>query len=137
MSATESSSLSAFDTISRRVAPAPPVQRLGERLAVVRAPRELDEGAARAFARTVLTATDDGVRELVLDLTAVGDHAWAAVYALCELEAHLCEACCDSVAAAGDPVLVQDLRAVGLDHAWSLVGTVDEALSALLARPVA
>jgi anti-anti-sigma regulatory factor len=135
MSATESSATAFVST--GPASAAAPFQRLGERLAVIRAPGELDEGAARAFARTVLAATDAGARELVLDLTGIHQHAWPAVYALCELEAHLCEACCDAVAAAASPVLVQDLRAVGLDHAWSLVGSVDEALSEILARPVA
>ena len=112
------------------------VERLGERLAAITAPPVLDEHAARAFGRLALTACDEGARELVLDLTGVRRHAWPAVYALCELEAHLSEACCDPVAAAAHPLLVQDLRAVGLDRAWALMPTRAVALADLLARPV-
>lgn len=113
-----------------------PVRRLGERLAIVRAGVRLDEPQARAFARGVLTVAADGARELVLDLTAVREHAWPAVYVLCELEAHLTEACCEPVAAAANPRLVVDLGAVGLDRAWSLSTTLDAALAGLLGRPV-
>jgi anti-anti-sigma regulatory factor len=112
------------------------VQRLGERLAVITAPPVLDEQAARAFGRLALSASDDGARELVLDLTGVHRHAWPAVYALCELEAHLSEACCEPVAAAAHPLLIQDLRAVGLDRAWALMPTAAVALADLLARPL-
>lgn len=111
-------------------------QRLGERLAVVTAPPVLDEQAARAFGRVALGACEDGARELVLDLTGVRRHAWPAVYALCELEAHLSEACCDPVAAAAQPLLVQDLRAVGLDRAWTLTPSRTAAIGDLLLRPV-
>ncbi|HEU4657076.1 MAG TPA: hypothetical protein VFR97_06105 [Capillimicrobium sp.] len=117
------------------IEPAPlTVERLGERLGVVTAPPVLDERAARAFGRIALTACDDGVRELVLDLTGVRRHAWPAIYALCELEAHLSEACCEPVAAAAHPLLVQDLRAVGLDRAWALMPTRESALADLLGR---
>lgn len=112
------------------------VRRLGERLAVVTAPRLLDEPAARAFARSALEVCADGARELVLDLTPVRRHAWPAVYALCELEARLSDSCCDPVAAAAHPLLVQDLRAVGLDRAWTLATTPAEAIADLLSRPV-
>jgi anti-anti-sigma regulatory factor len=135
MSATDSFSTTRSVSSGRRPAEVP-VRRLGERVAIVRGPRELDEQAARALGRSILAATDDGARELVLDLTAVRAHAWPAVYALCELEAHLTEACCESVAATPNPMLVQDLRAVGLDHAWALAPSVDDALADLLVRPV-
>ncbi|HEY8585024.1 MAG TPA: hypothetical protein VIL49_18845, partial [Capillimicrobium sp.] len=85
----------------------------------------------------VLAACDDGARELVLDLTTARRHAWPAVYALCELEAHLSEACCEPVAAAALPLLVQDLRAVGLDRAWTLVPSRGAALADVLGRPLA
>lgn len=111
------------------------VRRLGERLAVVSAGEWLDEDRARAFARCVLRATEDGARELVLDLTGVRQHAWPSIYALCELEARLSEACCEPVATAAGPLLTQDLRAVGLDQTWEIAPTVDEALGELLARP--
>ena len=114
-----------------------PLRRLGERLAVVQAPQQFNETVARDLSRTVLELCDDGVRELVLDLSGVRRHAWPAVYALCELEAHLTEACCAPVAVAAHAVLVQDLRAVGLDRAWALSESVDAALADLLARPVA
>lgn len=136
MSATERQST------TTRLAPAPgvgtalDVLRLGERLAVLTAPPTFDEPAARAFGRTALAVCDDGVRELVLDLTGVRRHAWPAVYALCELEAHLTEACCEPVAAAAHPLLVQDLRAVGLDRAWALMPSREVAVADLLARPV-
>jgi anti-anti-sigma regulatory factor len=111
------------------------VRRLGERLAVVNAGEWLDEERARAFARCVLRTTQEGVRELVLDLSKVRHHAWPSIYALCELEARLSEACCEPVSAAASPLLEQDLRAVGLDQTWDLAPTVDEALGDLLARP--
>lgn len=128
-------------TTARRTTPATAphpfgVERLGERLAIVTAPPVLDEHAARAFGRLALAACDDGARELVLDLSGVRRHAWPAVYALCELEAHLSEACCEPVAAAAHPLLVQDLRAVGLDCAWALMPTRAIALADLLSRPV-
>jgi anti-anti-sigma regulatory factor len=112
-----------------------PVKRLGERLAVVTAGARLDEQHARAFAQAVLRSTSEGVRELVLDLSAVRQYAWPAVYALCELEAHLLEACCAPVAVAADEQLVRDLEAVGLERAWSLCGSLPEALADLLRRP--
>jgi anti-anti-sigma regulatory factor len=112
------------------------VRRLGERLAVVCAGSRLDEPTARAYSHAVLRATTDGVRELVLDLSAVRYHAWPAIYALCELEAHLIEACCDPVAVAADASLVRDLEAVGLERAWSMCPSVDVALTQLLVRPV-
>jgi anti-anti-sigma regulatory factor len=111
-----------------------PVRRMGERLAVIDAGEWLDESLARRFARTVLQATEDGVRELVLDLSRVRYHAWPAVYALCELEARLSEACCEPVAAAAHDELVEDLHAVGLDRAWSLSPTLPAALADLLGR---
>ena len=111
------------------------VRRLGERLAVVSAGEWLDEERARAFARCVLRTTQEGVRELVIDLSEVRHHAWPAIYALCELEARLSEACCEPVAAAASALLTQDLRAVGLDQTWELAPTVDEALGEMLARP--
>lgn len=111
------------------------VRRLGERLAVVSAGEWLDEERARAFARCVLRATQEGVRELVIDLSEVRHHAWPAIYALCELEARLSEACCEPVAAAAGGLLTQDLRAVGLDQTWELAPTVNEALGELLVRP--
>jgi len=113
-----------------------PVRRLGERLAIVSAGARLDEPIARAFAHAVLRTAGEGVSELVLDLSAVRHHAWPAVYALCELEAHLIEACCDPVAVAADEQLVRDLQAVGLERAWTLYPSVPEALTELLARPV-
>jgi anti-anti-sigma regulatory factor len=111
------------------------VRRLGERLAVVSAGEWLDEERARAFARCVLRATEEGVRELVLDLTKVRHHAWPSIYALCELEARLSEACCEPVSAAAGALLTQDMRAVGLDQTWEISPTVDVALGDLLARP--
>lgn len=113
-----------------------PVRRLGDRLAVVGAGARLDEPTARSYARAVLRATHDGASELVLDLSAVRQHAWPAIYALCELEAHLVEACCDRVAVAVDDVLARDLEAVGLQRVWTLRATVPDALADLLARPV-
>ncbi|MCW3006029.1 MAG: hypothetical protein JWP17_655 [Solirubrobacterales bacterium] len=113
-----------------------PVKRLGERLAVISAGSRLDEPDARAFARTALCLTSQGVRELVLDLSAVRHHVWPAVYALLELEAHLLEACCAPVAVAADAHLVRDLEAVGLERVWSLRGSLADALADLLARPV-
>jgi hypothetical protein len=127
-----------FTTELRASGPPPApfsIRRFGERLAIVDAGTRLDEAGARAFSRAVLRATDEGARELVLDLSRVRDHAWPAVYALCELEAHLSEACCDPIAAAANALLVQDLRTVGLDQAWRLWPTLPEALSDLLARP--
>jgi len=112
------------------------VHRLGDHLAVVSASARLDEPIARAFAHAVLRTAGEGVSELVLDLSAVRHHAWPAVYALCELEAHLIEACCDPVAVAADEHLVRDLQAVGLERAWTLCRSVPEALTELLARPV-
>jgi anti-anti-sigma regulatory factor len=112
------------------------VRRLGDHLAVVSAGARLDEAIARAFAHAVLRTAGDGVSELVLDLSTVRHHAWPAVYALCELEAHLIEACCDPVAVAADEQLVRDLQAVGLERAWTLCPSVPEALMELLARPV-
>lgn len=112
------------------------VRRLGERLAVVSIGARLDEPTARAFSHAVLRMTTSGVTELVLDLSAVRHHAWPAVYALCELEAHLIEACCEPVAVAADEQLVRDLQAVGLERAWTLCPSVPVALTALLARPV-
>jgi anti-anti-sigma regulatory factor len=112
------------------------VQRLGERLAVISAGSVLDESHARAFSRAVLGATASGTRELVLDLSGVRHHAWAAVYALCELEARLLEACCEPVAVAADPRLVRDLQTVGLQEAWSLRPSLPQALTELLSRPV-
>ncbi len=113
-----------------------PVHRLGEHLAIIGAGSRLDERAARAYSHAVMQATKDGVCELVLDLSAVRHHAWTAVYALCELEAHLVEACCEPVAVAAEASLVRDLRAVGLERAWALCETVPDALATLLARPV-
>lgn len=138
MSATERQSTGSPAPLAAPIPGAAPpgVQRLGERLAVVTAPPVLDERAARAFALGALGACDEGARELVLDLTAVRRHAWPAVYALCELEARLSDACCDPVAAAAHPLLVQDLRAVGLDRAWTLVAARAQAIADLLARPV-
>jgi anti-anti-sigma regulatory factor len=112
------------------------VRRLGDHLAVVSAGARMDEPVARAFAHAVLRAAGAGVSELVLDLSAVRHHAWPAVYALCELEAHLIEACCDPVAVAADEQLVRDLQAVGLERAWTLCPSVPDALTELLARPV-
>lgn len=113
------------------------VRRLGDRLAVVSAGARLDEPVARAFAHTVLrTARDGGVSELVLDLSVVRYHAWPAVYALCELEAHLLEACCEPVAVAADELLLRDLQAVGLERAWTLCPNLPAALAELLGRPV-
>lgn len=112
------------------------VQRMGDGLAVVSAGARLDEAAARAFAHSVLRTAADGASEIVLDLSAVRHHAWPAVYALCELEAHLAEACCDPVAVAAEEHLVRDLQAVGLERAWMLCASVPEALAGLLARPV-
>jgi anti-anti-sigma regulatory factor len=112
------------------------VRRLGDRLAVVSAGARLDEPIARAFAHAVLRTASEGVSELVLDLSTVRHHAWPAVYALCELEAHLIEACCDPVAVAADEQLVRDLQAVGLERAWMLCPSVPDALTKLLARPV-
>jgi anti-anti-sigma regulatory factor len=131
--------MTAIDSSAARLAPAPRsvpflVRRMGERLAVIDAGEWLDESRARRFSRAVLQTTDDGVRELVLDLSRVRHHAWPAVYALCELEARLSEACCEPVAAAANSVLVQDLRAVGLDRAWSLSPTLPDALADLLGR---
>jgi hypothetical protein len=114
-----------------------PVRRLGDRLAIVSAGARLDEATARAFAHVVLRTAVEGATELVLDLSVVRHHAWPAVYALCELEAHLIEACCDPVAVAADELLVRDLQAVGLERAWALCPNVTSALSELLARPVA
>jgi anti-anti-sigma regulatory factor len=113
-----------------------PVRRLGDHLAVVSAGGRLDEPIARAFSHAVLRTASEGVSELVLDLSGVRHHAWPAVYALCELEAHLIEACCEPVAVAADELLVRDLQAVGLERAWTLCPNVSAALSALLARPV-
>jgi hypothetical protein len=113
------------------------VRRMGERLAVIDAGEWLDEPMARRFGRAVLQATQDGVRELVLDLSRIRYHAWPAVYALCELEARLSEACCEPVAAAAEAKLVEDLHAVGLDRAWSLSPTLPAALADLLGRPPA
>jgi anti-anti-sigma regulatory factor len=112
------------------------VRRLGDHLAVVSAGARLDEPVARAFAHAALRTAGEGVSELVLDLSAVRHHAWPAVYALCELEAHLIEACCDPVAVAADEQLVRDLQAVGLERAWALCPSVPDALTELLARPV-
>ncbi len=137
MSTTRSSSTSAaLDHGRAPAAPAYPVRRLGERLAVVEAPPQFTEAVARDFSRAVLALCADGIRELVLDLSAVRRHAWPAVYALCELEAHLSEACCAPVAVSAHSVLVQDLRAVGLDRAWGLSGSTQGALAELLRRPV-
>jgi len=113
-----------------------PVHRLGDRLAIVSAGPRLDEPIARAFAHAVLRTASEGVTELVLDLSGVRHHAWPAVYALCELEAHLIEACCDPVAVAADGQLVRDLQAVGLERAWALCPNVPVALTELLSRPV-
>jgi anti-anti-sigma regulatory factor len=113
------------------------VRRLGERVAIVSAGSRLDERRAREFSRTVLRATADGARELVLDLSAVRHHAWSAVYALCELEAHLLEACCEPVVVAAEEHLVHDLETVGLERAWALRPSLPQALAELLARPVA
>lgn len=113
-----------------------PVRRLGDRLAVVSAGARFDEPTARSYAQAVLRATHDGVSEVVLDLSAVRQHAWPAIYALCELEAHLVEACCDLVAVAAEDLLARDLQAVGLQRVWTLRPSVPEALSELLARPV-
>jgi hypothetical protein len=113
-----------------------PVRRLGDHLAIVSAGARLDEPIARAFAHVALRAVADGATELVLDLSAVRHHAWPAVYALCELEAHLIEACCEPVAVAADELLVRDLHAVGLERAWALCPDVDSALAELLGRPV-
>lgn len=113
-----------------------PVRRLGDRLAIVGAGALLDEPTARSYAQAVLRSTHDGVSELVLDLSAVRQHAWPAIYALCELEAHLVEACCDLVAVAADDLLARDLQAVGLERVWTLRPSVPEALAELLARPV-
>ena len=132
MSATHSS---AARTPASRTPTRVSVRRLGERLAVVSAGEWLDEDRARAFARCVLRATEDGARELVLDLTGVRHHAWPSIYALCELEARLSEACCEPVSTAAGPLLTQDLRAVGLDQTWEIAPTVVEALGELLARP--
>jgi anti-anti-sigma regulatory factor len=113
------------------------VRRLGERVAIISAGPRLDEQRARAFSRTVLCVTADGARELVLDLSAVRHHAWPAVYALCELEARLLEACCEPVVVAAEAHLVRDLRTVGVEGAWALRSSLEEALAELLARPVA
>ena len=113
-----------------------PVRRLGERLAIVSSSSRLDEASARAYGRAVLRCVADGATELVLDLSGVRHHAWPAVYALCELEAHLIEACCDPVAVAADEILVRDLKAVGLERMWTLCANVPAAVSGLLARPV-
>ncbi len=104
---------------------------------MVSAGARLDEPVARAFSDAVLFTVADGVSEVVLDLSAVRQHAWPAVYALCELEAHLIEACCEPVAVAADALLVRDLQAVGLERAWALCPSVPAALSAVLSRPVA
>ncbi len=134
--------MSALDSpaaLSPSAAPRAPfsVRRLGERLAIVDAGTRLDESGARALSRAVLRAADEGAREIVLDLSRIRQHAWSAVYALCELEAHLSEACCEPVAAVANALLVQDLRAVGLDHSWSLAPTLPAALADLIGRPVA
>jgi anti-anti-sigma regulatory factor len=113
-----------------------PVKRLGDRLAVISAGTRLDELRARAFARTALCAVNHGIRELVLDLSAVRHHAWPAVYALCDLEAHLAEACCEAVAVAAEDHLVRDLQTVGLEQSWSLRASLPDALTELLERPV-
>ncbi len=113
-----------------------PVHRLGERLVVVSAGGRLDEPTARAYGHAVLRAAAGGAREVVLDLSAVRDHAWPAVYALCELEVRLIDAACDPVAVAADDLLVRDLQAVGLERAWTLCRSVPLALAELLNRPV-
>jgi anti-anti-sigma regulatory factor len=110
------------------------IRRLGERMAVIDAGEWLDERRTRRFARAVLDATADGVREIVLDLSRVRYHVWPALYALCELEARLSESCCEPVAAAADPSLLEDLHTVGLDRAWSVSPTLPEALADLLGR---
>ena len=112
------------------------VRRLGDHLAVVSVGPRLDEAAARAYAHAVLHTAAQGVTEFVLDLSGVRYHAWPAVYALCELEAHLIEACCDSIAVAADENVIRDLQAVGLARVWTLCPSVPAALTALLARPV-
>jgi anti-anti-sigma regulatory factor len=130
------------DAAAIRTAAAPtrvgsfPVRRLGDHLAVVSVGARLDEVVARAYAQAVLRAAADGVTEFVLDLSGVRHHAWPAVYALCELEAHLIEACCDPVAVAADEQVIRDLQAVGLERVWTLYPSVPAALSGLLARPV-
>lgn len=113
-----------------------PVRRLGDRLAVIGVGARLDEPTTRAFAHAVLRTASEGVSELVLDLSAVRQHAWPAIYTLCELEAHLVEACCEPVAVAADALLVRDLQAVGLERAWALCPSVPDALAELLVRPV-
>jgi len=120
------------------IVPAEPVEvkTMGPSTLVVRAPKRLDDAGARAVATAALAAVDDGVQELVLDLTRVNAHAWPAVYALCDLEARLEEHTCDTVAAATNPALLRDLRAVGLDRCWAIQPTVQAALAEVLLRPL-
>jgi hypothetical protein len=111
--------------------------RLGERTCVMSVPAALDAGAARRLEENVAVAMDDGVRDFVLDFTAVrGCRDRGPTAALSRIAHRLIRYRCEVVVAARSVDLLTFLDSVPSWSKLPLALERNEALALLLEGPV-
>jgi anti-anti-sigma regulatory factor len=118
------------------VAPQATAQLLGEQTAVISAGAWFSAVSSAAFADMAAEAHDSGVRDVVLDLTAVRAVDAAGTATLGALAEQLDVNGCEMAIAATHPGLVAWLTTVPLDIDLAVHESVEAALADLLSRPV-
>jgi hypothetical protein len=115
--------------------PAVSSRRYGERLAVVTLDPWFSFAHRRELEAVVAGLVRDGVREIVVDVTAVRRLGPPALALLGELGSWLED--CEVVVVAGHPGALVALRAQPEAADWRVAATVEDALTLLLRAPVA
>jgi anti-anti-sigma regulatory factor len=113
------------------------IRRLGEFTCVVHAGPHMRADTAQTLEQLAATATVDGYRDFVFDLTRVGRYETPALRSLADLWRRLAGLECEVFVAARNPGVVDCLhRVIPARGRWTLQPTVADALRSLLARPV-
>lgn len=110
---------------------------VGGRAWIVATAGELSLSTAGALELAVDERIQDGCCELVLDFTRVRSLRPSATIVLQQLQTRLLDAGCEVVVAAARPEVAAALVSGSLGDTWPVAPTAEDALAAMLARPVA
>lgn len=110
---------------------------IGGLACVVAASGELTFSAIGDLELAIEERVGDGCVELVLDFTDVAAVRPSAEIVLRQLRARLADKGCEIAVAASAPAVIASLATAGLVGEWPLERTREDALTALLRRPVA
>jgi anti-anti-sigma regulatory factor len=112
------------------------LRRLGEGTCVVGVGADLRRVGSGAVEDAVATAAGRGCEDFVFDLSRLRAYDLAGLRRLADLWRRLALLDCGVFVAATGSALTADLRRLPAQDAWSVAGSVGEALCGLLVRPV-